>query len=97
VARKKVRKSSKRRMFVFGLLCLAVNSAIIYSLYNTWNEIYNKKCEKDTLSENLVVLKEEEETLKVELNKLKDPAYVAKYAREKLFYSESDEYIIKIK
>ena len=97
MARKKVRKSSKRRMFVFGLLCLAVNIAIIYSLYNTWDEIYDKKCEKDTLSENLVVLKEEEETLKVELNKLKDPAYVAKYAREKLFYSESDEYIIKIK
>jgi len=97
VARKKVRKSSKRRMFVFGLLCLAVNSAIIYSLYNTWDEIYDKKNEKENLSENLVVLKEEEETLKVELNKLKDPAYVAKYAREKLFYSESDEYIIKIK
>lgn len=97
MARKKTKKSSIRRMFVFGILCLAVNSAIIYSLYNTWDEIYDKKNEKENLSENLVVLKEEEETLKVELNKLKDPAYVAKYAREKLFYSESDEYIIKIK
>ena len=97
MARKKAKKSSIRRMFVFGILCLAVNSAIIYSLYNTWDEIYDKKNEKENLSENLVVLKEEEEILKVELNKLKDPAYVAKYAREKLFYSESDEYIIKIK
>ncbi|MDD5979677.1 MAG: septum formation initiator family protein [bacterium] len=96
MARKKSKKSI-RRMVVFGALCLAVNSTIIYSLFNTWTEIYEKRQEKKDLSENLVTLKEEEESLKVELNKLKDPSYVAKYAREKLFYSESDEYIIKIK
>lgn len=96
MARNSKKKSIKRIAF-FSFVCIAVNSFIFYSLYNTWNEIYQKRQEKKDLSEDLITLKEEEESLKVELNKLKDSSYVAKYAREKLFYSESDEYIIKIK
>ena len=36
-------------------------------------------------------------SLKVEVNKLKNPEYVAKYAREKFLYSKDNEYVIKIK
>ncbi|NLC48199.1 MAG: septum formation initiator family protein, partial [Tenericutes bacterium] len=45
-----------------------------------------------TYSEKLT----EEETLKSEINKLKDPEYMARYAREKYLYSKNDEIIIKI-
>ena len=38
-----------------------------------------------------------EDILKSEVNKLKDPVYVAKYAREKFFYSGKNEYIIRMK
>lgn len=38
----------------------------------------------------------EEESLKDEINKLKDPEYMARYAREKYLYSKDDEIIIKI-
>ena len=61
-----------------------------------WKEIYNKKEEKKELSSKLVTLKDEEKALKVEANKLNDPAYIAKYAREKFYYSAKDEYIIRI-
>lgn len=96
MARKKIRNSFGH-IFVFSVLCLAINGAIFYSLYNTWSEIHQKRQEKQILSDNLIALKEEEESLKVLLNKLNDSSYIAKYAREKLFYSEKDEYIIKIK
>ncbi len=90
-------KKFTKRLLVFGLLCFVVNAAIIYSLFVTWRQIYDKKEEKENLSENLVTLKSKEEELKVEINKLQDSSYIARYAREKLFYSEKNEYIIKIK
>jgi len=47
------------------------------------NEIYNEKLA-------------DEENLKSEINKLQDPEYMAKYAREKFLYSKDGEIIIKI-
>jgi cell division protein DivIC len=38
----------------------------------------------------------EEENLKDEINRLQDPEYMAKYAREKYLYSKNGEIIIKI-
>lgn len=38
----------------------------------------------------------EESILKDEINKLQDPEYLAKYAREKFLYSKKGEIIIKI-
>jgi cell division protein FtsB len=38
----------------------------------------------------------EEENLKEEINRLQDPEYMAKYAREKYLYSKNGEIIIKI-
>ena len=49
----------------------------------TLNELYNEKLS-------------EEEELKSEINKLKDPEYLARYTREKYLYSAKDEIIIKI-
>ncbi len=38
----------------------------------------------------------EDENLKDEINRLQDPEYMAKYAREKYLYSKNGEIIIKI-
>ena len=38
----------------------------------------------------------DEEELNDEINKLQDPEYMAKYAREKYLYSKKGEIIIKI-
>lgn len=93
----KVNKSkTTKRLFLLGLVCFAINFACFYSLFGVWKEIYSKKKEKNELAIELVDLKEEEEALKVEVNKLKDPAYIAKYARERFYYSGTDEYIIKM-
>jgi cell division protein DivIC len=39
---------------------------------------------------------DKEEELKDEINKLKDPEYMARYAREKYLYSKDGELIIRI-
>lgn len=90
-------KKTKKRICLLIFICLIINGAIFYSLGKVWQNIYEKKLEKESLTANLTNLKEDEEKLKVEVNKLKDPAYIAKYAREKFLYSGKNEYIIKIK
>lgn len=89
-------KKRQNKVFLTVLLCFVINGYIFYSLGNVWKDIYNKKLEKETLKAALTSLKEEEKKLKVEVNKLKDPSYIAKYAREKFLYSGKDEYIIKM-
>ena len=52
--------------------------------------------EKKELQKQLLVLKEDEENLNIELKKLQDPDYIARFARENYLYSKNGEYIIKI-
>lgn len=96
MAKKKTKKSVKRISLVI-LLCLAINGYVFYYVGSILNQVYLKKKEAVELKDELIVLKEEEEKLQVEVNKLQDPSYVAKYARERFLYSKNGEYIVKIK
>ena len=49
---------------------------------------HQKKIESKKLSVELNDLKDEEDVLKSEVNKLKDPVYIGKYAREKLHFQK---------
>lgn len=93
---RKSRKRTKRILLVF-IVCFAINFAILYNLGTMFLNVKEKKVENDLLVVELGELKEEGEALKVEVNKLKNPEYVAKYAREKFLYSKDNEYVIKIK
>ena len=61
----------------------------ISQILKTRNQIDDLKV---TYNERL----EDEEDLKDEINRLQDPEYMARYAREKYLYSKKDEIIIKI-
>ena len=91
------RKRKTKRVILVVLVCLSINAYILYSVGIIFKDVYDKKIEKKELSSKLVSLKEEEEKLQVEADKLQDPEYVAKYAREKFLYSGKNEYIVKIK
>ena len=60
------------------------------------NEIYDKYKEKQELDQKLADLKDKEAELRVDVDKLQDPDYIARYAREKYLYSKDGEFIIKI-
>ena len=67
-----------------------------YTLGKYWIEIFDKYREKKELEKELISLKEKEEELKVDANKLQNPDYIARYAREKYLYSKDGEYILQI-
>ena len=92
------RKSKKkaRRMFSLVLGSVAIIVFTTYTIGKYWVEIYEKYTEKKQLEKEYVTLKEKEAQLKVDANKLQNPDYIARYAREKYLYSKDGEFILKI-
>ena len=96
VAKNIARVKAKRRMVFLGLTSILVIFVMTFTIGKYWIEIYEKYQEKKILDEELTKLREKEEELKVDANKLQNPDYIARYAREKYLYSKDGEYILKI-
>ena len=94
--KKKVSKSAKKRLLLFGTLSFAVIIYFFITLTTYTLNIIDLNHEKKELKKQLLVLKEDEENLNIELKKLQDPDYIARFARENYLYSKNGEYIIKI-
>lgn len=95
MARRKSQKTRFRYMF-FVPVCLIVIIAIVVSVGNYWIQIGNKYSERKELEKEIIVLKEKEEELKVDVERLEDPDYVARFAREKYMYSKEGEIILRL-
>lgn len=96
MAKKKVTRASKRRLICFGTISLFVMIYFFISLsYYAYN-IYSLQNEQKDLEQQLITLKKSEQNLKIEIEKLKDPDYLARYARENYSYSKDGELVIKL-
>ncbi len=93
---KKSRQIKKRRILFLGLSSVVVIVATIFTIGKYWVEIYDKYQEKKELKKQIYALKEKEDALKSDANKLQDPDYIARYAREKYLYSKDGEFILQI-
>lgn len=76
----------------FGVLI----SMLFYKLFYNISQINDMKKQKSSLEKKLVELSDEKEVLESDIQKLQDPDYIAKYAREKYLYSKDGELIIRI-
>lgn len=94
---KRLKRKRVKRIMLVTVICFGINAYILYSVGSILKDVYNMKNENKELTVKLDDLKEEEDVLKSEVKKLKDPVYVAKYAREKFLYSGDNEYIIRMK
>ena len=90
--------------FEFDMFRVCLNHDLNYSykpnssrrVGKYWIEIFEKYQEKKELDKQLTLLKEKEESLKVDAKKLQNPDYIARYAREKYQYSKEGEFILQI-
>lgn len=85
-----------RRLLFLGLSSFIVIGVTTFTIGRYWVEIYDKYQEKKELEDELIILKNKEKRLKSDANKLQDPDYIARYAREKYLYSKDGEFILKI-
>ena len=70
--KKKVSKSAKKRLLVFGTLSFAMIIYFFITLTTYTLNIIDLNHEKKELNNQLLVLKEDEENLNIELKKLQD-------------------------
>lgn len=88
---------AKRRIIIFGSISIVAIVWFFSNLINYTTSIKNLKKEKVNLENQLLELKESADELTNEIEKLKDPEYLARYARSEYSYSKSEgEYVIKI-
>ena len=92
----KKRKKFKIRLFFLIVLFSFVIGYLSYSFSSNVKKIMEINKQKSILNDKLVDLKDEEDALNSDIKKLKDPDYVARYARQKYMYSKDGELIIRI-
>lgn len=93
---KKRKPMVKCRLCLFIPVCTVVLIAVFASIGSYWMQIADKYQEKQRLEAEIIALKEKEEELKVDVERLEDPDYVARYAREKYMYSKEGEIILRL-
>ena len=93
---KHISRKAKRRLLYLTSILLVIVVLIIASVFKDWLQIINNDREVNELSMKYTDLLTQEEQLQSDVNKLQDPDYVARYAREKYLYSKEGELIIRI-
>lgn len=93
---KKVTKQTKRRLLLITMLTLAIFLAFSFNLWKMLSQVFDKNKEAAFLTAEMSRLEDEEAHLKIEVEKLNDPDYVARYARERYLYSKDGEFTIRI-
>lgn len=94
--RNKLTIKERRRVILTAIFCFFIIGLSVISSVNNIVKIGEKRIEKKELTNRLEELKEEETTLSDDVEKLKNPEYAARYAREKYLYSKTGEKILKI-
>lgn len=94
---KKTAKKKKRRLFLLGGMSILIIAFTTYTTGKYWIQIYDKYQENKKLDKKLAKLKKKEAALKVDVGKMQDADYIARYAREKYLYSKDGEFILSIK
>ena len=75
---RKKKAKSRARVCLFVPICAIAIVAIFTAVGNYWVQIFEKYQEKDILEEKMLTLREKEAELKVDVEKLEDPDYIAR-------------------
>ena len=84
----------KRRLVLTVPITLAIILATTFNSVLELKKIRSYEKEKKTLTIELEKIKEDAESLNLEINRLNSPEYIARYAREKFLYTKDGEKLI---
>lgn len=93
--RRKYTRKTKSRMFIIFLFFGAIIVTLGYTLFTNLRQISNMNNEKVNLIEEKSSLEDEQALLEADIERLSDSEYIARYAREKYFYSRDGELILR--
>ena len=93
--KRKITKKERRRLTIFVLSFIFIIGFTCINIFPDWLKIMKNKQEITLLQSSYEELLDTEEALKAEVQKLQDPDYVERYAKEKFLYTKDDEIIIR--
>ncbi len=88
-------KKEKKRLVFITFAIIGVIVLLVSTVYADWKTIMNNNGKINSLTEKYQSLLDEEKSLQSEVTKLKDPDYVARYAKEKFLYTSENEVILR--
>ena len=91
----KVTKKERRRLTLFVLAFIFIIGFTCINIFPDWLKIMQNKQKIAVLQTSYEELLDTEEALKAEVQKLQDPEYVERYAKEKFLYTKDGEIIIR--
>lgn len=94
--RKRYTAKTTGRMIVIFLFFVTVISTLCYTLFNNLYKINDIKNKLSELEKEKIALSEKEAELEADIKRLSEPEYIARYAREKYFYSKEGEIILRM-
>ena len=74
-------EKNKQKLFLFGSISVCLILFLVFTVGNLWAQIFQKYYEKKFYEKQLSELKEEEEQLKVDVEKMQDDDYIARVSR----------------
>ena len=95
--KRKYTAKTKSRMFIIFLFFLSFISTLGYTLFFNISQIITLNIKMNDLKEQKIVLEDKEKVIQADIKRLEDPVYIARYAREKYFYSKEGELVLRIK
>ena len=88
-------KKEKKRLVFISFAIIGIIVLLVVTVYSDWKTIMVNNSKINALTEKYQGLLDEEKSLQSEVTKLKDPAYVARYAKEKFLYTSENEVILR--
>lgn len=92
-ALRKQRIGFRRRMIVFGIIATFILTTLVTTYLDKTETLTEKQKQKEEVEQELQLVKEKQERLTLQIEKLKDDEYIAKLARKEYFLSEEGEII----
>jgi cell division protein DivIC len=93
--KKGVTKKEKRRLTLIILTFIFIITFMCINIFPDWLKIMANKKELTILETSYKELLDSEEALKAEVQKLQNPEYLERYAKEKFLYTKDREIIIR--
>ncbi len=94
--RRRYTKKMKGRMVIIFLFFISIIVTLSFTLFSNLRQINDIRMEKKALIKEKEELLEKQTSLEADIEKLSDDDYIARYAREKYFYSKPGEIILRI-
>ena len=93
--KRKVTKKEKRRLILITTIFAFIITFMCINILPDWLKIMANKKEISSLELSYKNLLDNEEALKAEVQKLHNPEYVERYAKERYLYTKENELIIR--